>query len=442
MVIVEPTCEQMSDHKAPRIKFRTIFLIACLAFALLGVGVWYRWMRSGLASARDALAVGDPIAARKAIKRYLQVDPRNTEALMLAGTASLEDDSIDQVAAANQALVYFSRIPDNAPTAALARSFEGRAAFLILQEPARAERLFQRSIQLDPDQFDAHYLLWQLFNMTERYFLGETTFREVYRLCPLEQRSFRLREWYSSQFSPLSACSQLDLMMHFRESEEVPSEEIARKRLSSFLDYEPQEPSTAAAMAQWHLRNQSRESALEVLESIKDRESAHHNQFYQALFIETLIEIGQLERAGQEFKKWDSPHEGYQYWRLAGMHAQDVEGDTASAAIFLSQAIQAWPGPSDWLLMNRLSRCLALQGRREDAQKMDMEAKRVEELTTLTVHQKVRAALSQLDNPDALEEVVRFYEAFHRDWEAQAWTEVIASLRKSNRQKDAIVPTK
>ena len=278
--------------------------------------------------------------------------------------------------------------------------------------------------------------------MTERYFESEPQFREAYRLCPVEERAFRLREWYSSQFTPLSACSQLDLMMGFREESELPSEECTLRRLSAFLEYEPHEPNTTAAVAQWHLRNRSRESALEVLTALPNREQAMQSSFFVASLIETLIEVGQMERAGTEFAQWKSPAQGYQYFRIAGIHAQEVDGDMDRATKLLSQAVQTWPGPSDWPLMNRLSRCLALQGQREESQRMILEAKRVEGLTDVKVHQKIRQALGQLEDPDVLEEVVRFYESFHRDWEVAAWQEVISNLRKNQNSKHAFPPKK
>ena len=87
--------------------------------------------------------------------------------------------------------------------------------------------------------------------------------------------------------------------------------------------------------------------------------------------------------------------------------------------------------------MNRLSRCLALQGRKDESQRMRLVAERVEGLSDVKIHQQVRQALGHLDDPDQLEEVVRFYESFHRDWEVSAWREVISNLRKSGDPRHA-----
>lgn len=419
-----------------------VLLYTVLALLAIGISGTVYWWHTGLRAAEEAMTRGDLLTARNAAERYLRIAPGNAAARKLAGDAYLQDNSLNPVEAADQAIRHYARIPDDSDLGAVARLFEGRAAFLVRQEPSRAERLFHRAIELNPDQFDSHFLLWQLHNMTERYFESEPQFREVFRLCPVEERAFRLREWYSSQFSPLSACGQLDLMMGFREESELPSEECTLRRLTAFLEYEPREPNTAAALAQWHLRNHSRESALEVLDALPNREQAMQSPFFLATLVETLIDVGQLERAGTEFSKWHGPVEGYQYFRIAGIHAQEVDGNMERSVQFLTQAAQTWPGPSDWPLMNRLSRCLALQGQREESQRMILEAKRVEGLADVKVHQKIRQALGQLEDPDALEEVVRFYESFHRDWEVTAWREVISNLRKIQHSKHAFPPQK
>lgn len=420
---------------------RTLFLRGLLALGVVIALSVVAWMSLGLRTAREAMSRDDLKSARSAVERYLRLFPGNPEARLLAGNAYFQDDSLPPVETAEKAISHFSRIPDSSHLAAEARLLAGRAAFLVRQEPARAEALLRQSIELNPDQFDAYYLLWQMYNMTERYFDCEPLFREVYRLCPPEERAFRLREWYSSQFTPLSACSQLDLLMSFREEAEVPSEEVALRRLTAFYEYEPQQPAIAAALAQWHIRNQSRESALEVLEKFPDHDLARKNRYFQAAHVEALIEAGQLERANAEFALWSGPKSGYQYSRIAGIHAQEVQGDLAAAEEFFHQAAATWPGPSDWMLMNRHSRCLALRGKKDDSLRVQAEARRVEGLTDLKIHQKIRQALGELENPDGLEEVVRFYESFGRTWEVEAWKSVIKGLRKTQTSRDAFPPS-
>lgn len=438
---MNPTLPETSGELVPRARNRARWIVG-LVLLLIGGGTAYAWMRSGLSTARKAFERAEFAVARSAAERYLRIAPNDAEARLIAGNSYFQDDSLNPIEAAETAIGHFSRIPDDSPQGSQARLLQGRAAFLVRQEPSRAVRYLRRSIELDHDQFDAYYLLWQVNNMTERYFEGEPLFREVYRLCPADQRAYRLREWYSSQFTPLSGCSQLDLMMGFREETEVPSEEVALRRLTAFHEYEPHEPDSAAALAQWDLRNQSREAALAVLEAIPDKASARKSPFYLATLIESLIEAGQNDKAAIEFSNWSGSAEGYQYYRIAGLHAQEVQGDLAQASGFYRKAIDTWPGPLDWLLMNRLSRCLALQGEKEESLRVQTEAKRIEGLTDLKVHQKVRAALAKLDDPDGLQEVVQFYASLHRTWEVEAWQTVIAEIEKSRSKSNVFSPFK
>jgi hypothetical protein len=119
------------------------------------------------------------------------------------------------------------------------------------------------------------------------------------------------------------------------------------------------------------------------------------------------------------------------------MHAQEVQGDLANAEECFRQATATWPGPSDWLLMNRHARCLALLGKKDESMRVQAEARRVEGLTDLKVHQKIRQALGELEKPEGLAEVVKFYESFGRTWEADAWKSV---LRQAQTRTDAVPP--
>jgi tetratricopeptide (TPR) repeat protein len=158
--------------------------------------------------------------------------------------------------------------------------------------------------------------------------------------------------------------------------------------------------------------------------------AARQNAYYRATLVETLIELGQVDRAGVEFQSL-TPSASYQYYRVAGLHAQEVEGDLTKAIGFYRQATTIWPGPSDWLLMNRLSRCLAISGAEADSQTVASEASRVETLTDLTVHKQVRSALGNLNDPVALSGVANFYREFGREWEASEWNSLIETLQKS-----------
>lgn len=309
---------------------------------------------------------------------------------------------------------------------------EGRLTFLILCRPARAERLFRRALELDPDQFDSNYLLWKLMDMTERYFYSEPSFRATFRLVSEEERPHRLREWYLSQFNPLSACAEIDGLMGFRGPTEPASEQVAYRRLSTFLEREPDSPITAAAMAQWHLRNRRRDAALEVLQGIPDYASVNE-PFFVGTLAEVLLALGKTKQAATVFENWTTATTGYQYWRVAGIIEQEVFSDFAKAVECYDRALAIWPGPSDWLTMHRRFRCLAVLGRGEAAADARRRSEQVESLMELELHQRLKRALLDLRDPSGLAELVTFYGSLDRPWEKQAWQAVIDRLQSSSR---------
>lgn len=386
------------------------------------------WLHRGFGSAKAALQSRKYATARHAVERYLWLHPQDHEARMLAAQAYFLDDDLPAETSATQAIEHLQKIPDDASMAAEARMLAGRLIFLILLQPTRAEQLFLRSLELNPDQFDSNYLLWKLYDMTERYFSSEPFFRASYERVPDDQKAFRLREWYLSQFNPLSACGELDALMGFRQPSEPASELVNFRRLSEFAIREPNSPVVAAAIAQARLRNRERDQALQTLEQVPDMESIRE-PFYIATLTEVLLELGQLDRAKAVFARWPQPAAGYRYWRISGLVAQLADADFGRAAEQYDRALEIWPGPSDWLTMHRRFRCLALLGDKTSAEAARKRSRDVEDLMEIDVHQKQKEALTDLGNPDQLQELVQFYEDLNRPWEQQEWKAAIDRLK-------------
>lgn len=407
------------------------FVIAVGALALLAAAGGEGWLRLRLKSARHAFELTDYPAARDAIATYLRVHPRDHEVRLLAADCWSQDDSLDPKVAAENAIQELRWIPETAPQAATARLREARLTFLILHRPTAAEVLLRRSIAIDPGQSEAHYLLWKLYDMTERYFSSEPEFWATYASTPKEQRAVRLREWYMSQFAPLSACSELDGLMGFHEVGAFTNEETEVVRLKDFLGREPDSPMIAAALAQWGIRNADLNMAIEILEPLAQSEEALGDRYFVGALTEVLIERGESERAQAVFQRWPEPRDGYPYWRLAGMIAQECQGDHARAITCYDQALALWPGPSDWLLLRRKSHCLARVGRSEEAEQTRKEAQRVGDLMQLEVHQRLKTALAQLNQPQSLEVVIGFYKDLNRSREAAEWSEILAAIDRN-----------
>ncbi|MBX3444877.1 MAG: hypothetical protein KF774_20925 [Planctomyces sp.] len=393
--------------------------------ALVGGGLW---TQSGLTRGRTHLANHSYPAARAALRRYLWLHPGDSDARAALADAWALDDELDPDVAAERAIAELQRIPDDAPGAAAARTLEGRLAFLILRRPTAAERLFQRSIELQPDQFDAHYLLWKLYDMTERYFSSEPAFWAAYERTPPADRAVRLREWFLSQFAPFSACAELDGLMGFRSPNQPTDEVVALGRLESFKSQEPQSPMLIAAIAQWCLRNDQPGEALAELESLKDSAADRTDRFYVAALAETLVQLGQYERAEEVFTAWPLPDDRYAYWRIAGIIEQDVRQDHARAIECYDRALELWPGPSDWQTMRRKAHCLARAGDAAGAEALRTRAQLIEDQMELELHQRLREALSRLDDPAGLERIAEFYETLKRPREAAEWRQVIGRI--------------
>lgn len=421
------TDKQTTERTTPGPRSRWKVISAVLAVCVLGIALL--WLESGFDSAQRSLRKRRFADARSAAERFLLIHPGHHEARMTAARAWVLDENLPALEGARNAITHLSQIPDDAANAAEARMLEGRLTFLILLRPTAAEALFRRALEIDPDQFDSHYMLWKLFDMTERYFDSEPHFREAYRLVPPQQKAVRLREWYLSQFSPLSSCAELDGMMGFRGLREPTSELVAFRRLTAFSNEEPESPMVAAAIAQSQLRNRERDAALQTLESIPDCDSVTNSYFVAAL-TEVLLELGQLERAQKVYQNWPQPADGYRYWRITGMVHQLAKGDYALAADFYEKALEDWPGPSDWLTMHRRFRCLALLGKKEAADAARKQSEAVEQLMELEDHQQQKEALGHLNDPDKLRQIITFYNSLGRPWEAQQWRDVVRALEE------------
>ena len=420
----KPSSEQ--PHATPPTNRRWILPFGAITVCFLIVGFF--WIQRGLGSARISIRSRDYESARSAAERYLWLHPNDAQARMLAAQGYSLDDRLPADSASEQAIAHLQRISDTDSLAAEARMLEGRLRFLILLQPTHAEKLFHQAIELNPDQFDAHYLLWKLHDMTERYFNSELYFRNAYRLIPDEQKAFRLREWYLSQFNPFSACAELDTLMGFRQPTEPTSETVAFRRLTAFAEQEPASPVVAAAIARAHLRNRQRDVALKTLEQLPANESVQH-PFYIATLTEVLLELGQLERAKEVFARYPQPASGYEYWRIAGMSSQVADAEFSAAADLYQRATEVWPGPSDWLTIHRQFRCLALLGDKQAAAAAKKRSQDVQELMELEVHQRLKEALVNLADPESVRKLVDFYGLLNRPWEQQEWQAVLDRLQ-------------
>lgn len=380
--------------------------------------------RQYLRERRDELAEGE---FAKSLQRF----PRNAELRLLWAQAVIGGRSRNVQDAAQLAISGLAQIPDTSASAAEARMREGRLALLVLQQPDRAEQLLKSSLKLDPTPIDAHYLLWKLYELTDRYQDAEPFFLAVWQRTPQPEKAACLRDWYLSQFSPLAATAELDRRMGFLDDDRTGAEGVVVARLATFQRNEPQSPITLAVNAAHLIQLRDRESATPLLEKVQSTAAARSSDFFLSVWVSLLLELGRLPEAQTWFEAYSGPQNGHLYHRTAGRMEQTVYRRDERALEHFNTALEIWPGAMDWSLLHFKAQSLARLGRRQEADQIRSRAKEIELLMELPVHQKLRKLLLNLSDTATLREMENFYRALGRDWEASEWSRLAADLPSS-----------
>ena len=172
--------------------------------------------------------------------------------------------------------------------------------------------------------------------------------------------------------------------------------------------------------------------ALELLDKTPPAEATDGlwEPFFRGTLVDVLLDLGDIDRAGEEFDRWPADDRGREFLLARGRVLEDARDDPAGAAAAYAESLAAWPGPIDWRTMNRAANCLARSGDQEGATGMRSRAASLEALMDDKVHDRLRIVLGQLDNPAALEEVVDFYRRIGRSQEADAWKRYLDFLAR------------
>jgi tetratricopeptide (TPR) repeat protein len=418
-----------------------LLLIAMIGTAAVAAGGAWFWAESGLEEARGLAKHGLWPEARAALARYLWIHPSSPPAHLLCAEALVKEEQGPLEERIAGAIGHLQSVSDEAPEGALARTQEGRLECFLLYHPARAEGLFRRAIELDPEMPESYYLLWQVKNLTGRSHLAEPEFWKVYEASAVGVRGIRLREWYLSQFYPTSANAVLDRLMGIFPAKKTDATMLEARRLIRFRKEEPESPLSYAALARWFQFEGDARVALESL----DRDAAaipgaEQDPFYLATLVGILIELGQFDRADQCFRKWPEPHEGYEYWLAQGQVLQEVRGEYAEAIRAYDRALGQWPGHVDWRTINRKANCLARLRDQPGATRERLRAKTLEGMVDEKVHRRLRETLGHLDDPKQVRQVADFYRKINRPREAGAWADHIARLEARESPKGSSNP--
>ncbi len=412
----------MSPRKNIRQRRFLLWLLpGCVLAAWL---LWLRFEESTAATLRESgrrhLRERRDELAESAFERCLQRTPNDAELILLWAQAVISGRNRTPQQAAELALTRLQQIPDSSPLAAEARMREGRLGLLVLQKPEFAEARLRKSLELGPPTLDACYLLWKLCDLTERVAEAEPWFWAAYELTPEEQQPERLREWYTSQFSPQAANAELDRLLGFLEPNRFSDDAVTLARLAAFRSHEPESSLTAAAEAHFMIHLRDRDPAIDLLLRHWQRPGANTNDFLMSTLVDVLLETGRLDEAQVIFERW-TPSEGFQWLRTAGRVQQIVYQQDSEALELFERARPIWPGPIDWSLLHYEAQSLARLGRRSESESARARAKEIELLMELDVHRELRQALLDLRRPQNLQKIQDFYQKIGRDREANEW---------------------
>ena len=400
-------------------------LLRLILLVLSVVGAWLGWevirAQRGRSAAAQAIRHEAWPRARSELFRYLRLHPSDAQSRLMLAETFVRDDSINGDQSAEMALDQLQRIPDTSPLGAKARTQEGRLRFLILNQPIRGEKLLRRALELDPESFDANYLLWKLLDVTGRMYLAEPFFWKAYEHCPIAERPERMREWYQTEFSPAAGAASLDQKMGFVDPKDDSHLVREFRRLQRFRLAEPDSAVAAAALSRLFLRRGIRIKAQEFLESARSVAGAFDDPYYVATWIGLWMELGEFERAEELFARWPGDRSGYEYWKWEGINCDEVRHDDRGAVAAFEKAGAVWPGALDWQLLFRKAHCLVRMKADRQAEQTRAQALSIERMMEPEIQRAVRLALQHIDDPEQIAVVVDFYRKLGRPREAEIW---------------------
>ena len=413
----------MSTARSRRWRQLILWLVLPVVL-LLSVWLWQRYQNAAVAALRETgrqyLRERRDDLAEAAFERCLQRFPEDAELILLWAQAVISGRGRTAREAAELALGRLQQIPDTSTFAAEARMREGRLGLLVLLRPEFAESRLKKSLELGPPTLDANYLLWKLCDLTERFGEAEPWFWAAYSLTPEDQQLARLREWYTSQFSPQSANAELDRLLGFLEPDRFSDDTVTIARLAAFRSNEPDSALARAAEASFMIHLRDREPAIALLRDQWQRPGVSSNDFLMSTLIDVLLETGRLDEAQVIFERWPAGS-SFLWLRTAGRMQQIVYQQDAEAVELFDRALPVWPGPIDWSLLHFKAQSLAKLGRREESEAVRLRAREIELLMELPVHQELRQALADLNRPENLRKMADFYRKIGREREASEW---------------------
>ena len=405
-----------------RYRFGLVTLVVLLLGGWFGYGHWS--IESGLKRGQKAVDRGKWKQSQEILSAYLRRNPDDAAAHLLIAESLIKDphggrDYVDR------AIGHLRRITDDSPQAARARLQEARLTFLILRKPAQAERLLQQSLSLEPDSLETTLLMWRLLDATGRHIISREYFWKAFTLTDESGRPSLLRDWFLAEFDPEQANAEVH-----RAVGAVAKPSVSLNSWVRFRESEPEANFLHAAIAGYYLERGNPESSLELLKESTNLSEAMTDPFFVAVLFESLVDLGELEKARACFERFPEPHTDYLYWSSKGIFDHQVVGDAKSGIKSYKKALDKWPAKYDWSLMTKLSDALRKTGQIEEASAFQERVKRLTlEILTKENIGKLHAKLQNLQDPIVAGEVCDLYTELGLKEEAAAWSRHQQSLR-------------
>ncbi|MFO0975886.1 MAG: hypothetical protein U0996_05770 [Planctomycetaceae bacterium] len=394
---------------------------------ILASALWFiqRWRADraakSLADGQQFLKERRSELAEQAFADYLTFAPDDANAILLWAEAIVDGKQHPAKDAALMACEALQRIPDSSPFGAEARMREGRLTLFVLLQPENAERLLMKSRQLDADSMDVHFLLWKLYDLTERFPYAEEHFWNTYELSPESMKTQRLVEWYLSQFSTNSSNAAIDRLLGFLPAEMQTSDAVVNARLDGFVLAAPDSALALTAKAAFLLQMRDRDAAGKLLDNAEQKSGALSDEFFLATKIGYLLDLGKIKEAEALFAQWKAGTQSHLYFRTVARIRQLCQRDDRGAVEAFDKALEIWPGPVDWSGMHLKAQSLAKLGDRSGAEQVRARAKEIELLMEPDVHKTFWDAIRSIETPENMQRFEDFYRKLGREKEAAAW---------------------
>jgi tetratricopeptide (TPR) repeat protein len=230
-----------------------------------------------------------------------------------------------------------------------------------------------------------------------------------------------LREWYMSQFFPITAIADFERSLGLLRPEEIPTTDTEARRYFVFCETEPDSPLGYAAAAHWSARSGEPQAGLKILDEGRAKLAGEPSHpFWLSAVIQCSIDVGDARQARAALDRWPAEDRGHSYWRSRAL-VLDETGQYRDALAAYDAALTIWPGPVDWRLQFRKANCLGRAGLHGEAADERTAAKVIEDLNQDPVHSRLRELMAELEQPDTHREIAEFYTKINRRKEAQHW---------------------